>query len=359
MNTANQHEEGTGPIFLQSIRATLGRVPLWLLVAGALAALSLPAGLLVHGAMADALEHAYAPGSTVRALDVQFVTDHTEARAGLDESTAAVGAVAALLSMLLGIFAAGGWLQVFLERTGGHSVRSFFHGGVGHFWRFLRVFVLVVLGAAAIQRAVYHEPWHALVEARILGLPALAAPGSDTGPEYSTARLEELPDEASARRVVWIQDGIHAAALALLLTWAIYTRTRLALHDASSSVWAGLCTFFTLLRHPVRTLRPMLLLFGVEIAVVIVATSLHTWIEEQTIGPTASWKSVAAIGALSMLVLTVSEIVHAARYHAAIQVSRRVIGPIARPDPWKHSIGAPGGPQYPIFEGSDEYGVSL
>ena len=61
----------------------------------------------------------------------------------------------------------------------------------------------------------------------------------------------------------------------------------------------------------------------------------------------------------SCIVLIASEIIHAARYQAAIMVSRNVIGPIPRPDPWKHSIGAPGGPQYPIIEGGDEYGVAL
>ena len=48
---------------------------------------------------------------------------------------------------------------------------------------------------------------------------------------------------------------------------------------------------------------------------------------------------------------------YAMRYHAALQVSVRVVQPLPRPDPWKHSIGGPGGPQYPI--GGDEYGVSL
>jgi hypothetical protein len=31
---------------------------------------------------------------------------------------------------------------------------------------------------------------------------------------------------------------------------------------------------------------------------------------------------------------------------------------LSRPDPWKESIGGPGGPRYPLEEG-DEYGVAL
>jgi len=50
-------------------------------------------------------------------------------------------------------------------------------------------------------------------------------------------------------------------------------------------------------------------------------------------------------------------IVRGSRYHAAVQVSREVVRPIARPDPWKESVGGPGGPRYPI--GGDEYSVSM
>jgi hypothetical protein len=113
-----------------------------------------------------------------------------------------------------------------------------------------------------------------------------------------------------------------------------------------------------ILRRPIKTLRPMVLLLVVEGLVVFAASAIHRWMEEG-LDAASTWKSVAMIFALSALVLTVSEILHAARYHAAITVTRRVISPIARPDPWKHSIGAPGGPQYPIIEGGDEYGVSL
>jgi hypothetical protein len=50
-------------------------------------------------------------------------------------------------------------------------------------------------------------------------------------------------------------------------------------------------------------------------------------------------------------------ILRGARYHAAVQVSREIVRPIARPDPWKKTIGGPGGPRYPI--GGDEYAVSM
>jgi len=50
-------------------------------------------------------------------------------------------------------------------------------------------------------------------------------------------------------------------------------------------------------------------------------------------------------------------ILRGARYHAAVQVSREIVRPIARPDPWKKTLGGPGGPRYPI--GGDEYAVSM
>ena len=356
MTTGQDHSSGA--VYLQAIRAALGRVPLWLLVTLAMGMLALPSALLTYDAFDDALGARYEPGSMLRSLGSNFHIDTADERAALGEAVSTTGAALAALAMLLGIFTAGGWLQVFLERTEGHSVRRFFHGSTRHFWRFLRVFVLVLVGAALIDRAVFHEPWHALVETRLLDLPDVPSQGASTGPDYSSIRMQELPDELTAVRVQWLQDGLHALLLALLLTWATYTRTRLALHDANSSLWAGLCTFFTILRHPIRTLRPMLLLLIVEMLVVLAASSVHGWMEEG-LDADSTWKSVAMIFALSACVLAVSEILHAARYHAAIVVNRRVISPIARPDPWKHSIGAPGGPQYPIIEGGDEYGVSL
>jgi len=352
------HEENHGPIFLQSLQAALGRVPLWLICSLVLVALSLPVGLLTYESYSSAIGNNYEPGALIGSLETNFVIDHADVRGDLNSTVGILSSISAALAMLIGIFAAGGWLQVFFQRTGGHSVRRFFHGGVRHFWRFVRVFLLVVLGAAAIQRAVYYEPWHSLVETSLLQLPEVPLQGASIGPAYSELRLETLDDEYSARKIVWVQDGLHALLMALLLTWAVYTRTRLAMHDATSSLWAGLCTFFTMLRHPIKTLRPMFLLLVVEAAIVFLAGSVHGWMEEN-LGPDSSWKSVAMIFTVSSAVLILSEIIHAARYQAAILVSRSVIGPIARPDPWKHSIGAPGGPQYPIIEGGDEYGVAL
>ena len=54
-------------------------------------------------------------------------------------------------------------------------------------------------------------------------------------------------------------------------------------------------------------------------------------------------------------------IARGARYHAAAQVSKQLVPPLAQPDPWASRVGGPGGPQYPIdpVDLSDDYGVSV
>ena len=61
---------------------------------------------------------------------------------------------------------------------------------------------------------------------------------------------------------------------------------------------------------------------------------------------------------LSQVVLMWRAIIRGARYHVTASVSHDVVRPLSRPDPWKESIGGPGGPRYPLEEG-DEYGVAL
>jgi hypothetical protein len=141
-----------------------------------------------------------------------------------------------------------------------------------------------------------------------------------------------------------------------VLVWGDYSRTRLALHDTVSAVWAGLCSLFTLLRHPLKTLRPYAGLFVLELAIVVGAGLVSRAIEKDI----ASHPDLASAGLLFLigqLVLMWRAILRGARYHAAVQVSRQVVRPIARPDPWKASFGPPGGPRYPL--GGDEYGMSL
>jgi len=175
-------------------------------------------------------------------------------------------------------------------------------------------------------------------------------------PPADFERLETLTSEWTVVKLRWAQQGLHALLFGLVLVWGDYSRTRLALHDTASAVWAGLCTGFTMLRHPVKTLRPMLALLIVEAAIVAGAGLFARRVEADV----AESGELAGVGVLlltAQIVLLWRVVLRGARYHAAARVSREVVRPIARPDPWRASLGPPGGPRYPI--GGDEYGMSL
>jgi hypothetical protein len=189
---------------------------------------------------------------------------------------------------------------------------------------------------------VYGRPWEWLVQELLFGLPK--------------GRLEALDSELVARRIAWAQDGLHLALVAGILVWGTYTRTRLALHDTSSSVWAGLCSFALLFAHPIRSVRPMVLLFVAQAFVLWLAAALSDAFAAE-LGAPGDWLPVLFLFLVTLLALFWRSMVRGASYHAACQVSAQLVRPIARPDPWKQSLGGPGGPRYPI--GDDEYGVAL
>ncbi len=131
----------------------------------------------------------------------------------------------------------------------------------------------------------------------------------------------------------------------------------MALHDTRSALWAGLCTFFLLLRHPILTLRPFLFLLVFEWVVAIELLGRFSWNTNEGMDATATWKTIGLLFLLGQLAMMVQTIVRAARYKAAVLVSRNLVQPLAQRDPWEKRVGGPGGPQYPIDE-TDEYGIS-
>jgi hypothetical protein len=326
-----------GAIFLRAIGAALARVPLWLLCW--LLSLTLAASLAVPfgESFARAIENRYEPGSLRGSLDENFRADHLGGF-GVDGAAAAF---LGLVAFLGGIFAAGGWLQVFLERTEGHSLRRFLWGGARYFWRFLRVAVLTLLALACVSWLLHGWPWKATMH---------VVYGARDGD------LEVLRSEWSAVLVGWLQAALHALLFALVLAWGDYTRTRLALNDTRSAVWAGLQSVFLLLRYPLRALRPMALILLVEIVFVALVGKL-SWSVNVGMGPTSGWPTLASLFVLGQLALLGQTIARGARYAAAVQVSRALIPPIVR-EPWRDVIGGPGGPQYPIDD-TGEYGVSI
>ncbi len=331
------------PIFLQAFRAALGRVPLWLicwampLFFGAVIAVPFIAWF------GDVLDHSYEPGTALAGMDDTFRMDHDAALSALRGNASRVAAPLFLAAMLIGAFFAGGWLQVFLERTKGHSVRRFVWGGAKYFWRFFRVLILTILVLALVSWLCMGWPWKTFVADFLFG-----ATGGD---------LDELDSEKSADWVTWLQGACYATLFCLVLTWGDYTRTRLALHDTRSALWSGLCTFFLVLRHPIQTLRPFLLLLIFEWLVAVELLGRISWSANTGIDAESDWKRLALIFVLGQLAMLTHTIVKAARYKAAVLVSRNLVQPLAQPDPWKKRVGGPGGPQYPIDE-TDEYGIS-
>jgi hypothetical protein len=330
------------PVFLLGLRAAVGRVPLWLLcwavpfvLAGALA-------FPFVDWFGETLDHRYEPGSVLAGMSEAFRFDHGGDLDLLRSGAIRSAAPLLFLMMLFGAFSAGGWLQVFLERTSGHSMRRFFWGGVKYFWRFFRVLLLTLLGLSLMSWICLGWPWNTFIADLLFG-----ATGGD---------LEALDSERTAVWLTWLQDGTYAALFVLLLAWGDYTRTRLALHDTRSVLWAGLCTFFLLLRHPLATLRPFLGLFLIELAVVWGLGRL-SWGMNTDLSAATTWKTIVLLFVIGQVAILTQVLCRAGRYKAAVIVSRGLVQPLAQPDPWEDRVGGPGGPQYPI-DGTDEYGVS-
>ena len=330
------------PVFWGALRTTLGRTPIWLTCWLAPLCLALVLAVPWRGFYQGVLANRYEPGSVLAFMDEGFRFDHRPELDSLKRGTAGIAAALALVVMLFGVFSGGGWLQVFLERTQGHSLRRFLWGGARYFWRFARVWGVTLLTLALFSWVMYGWPWKTATKLLF---------GAEDGD------LEVLISERNAVYVTWAQDGLYGALVALLLVWGDYTRTRLALQDTRSAVWAGLCTWGLIFLHPLRTLRPMAFLFAIEAAVVIALGSLARN-ADRGLGPESGAGTLLALFMLGQAALLWQGIARGARYHAAAQVSKQLVPPLAQPDPWAGRVGGPGGPQYPI-DTTDDYGVSV
>ena len=342
---AEQHDilPARGPVFLRALFGAFGRTPIWFLcwAVTLLLAAAVAAPWVVW--FSETTAHRYAPGETLGSLAETFRFDHARELGNLGGRTVQSLALLGLLTLFFQVFAAGGWLQVFLERTSGHSVRRFLWGGSRYFWRFTRVLVLTLMGLSFAGWLTHGWPWKTLVAGFLFG-----APGGET---------EVLTSEWTAVWLGWLQSGTYALSFALLLTWGDYTRTRLALQDTRSAFLAGLSSLALLIAHPLRALRPMALIFAVEVALLWLLAEF-SWGVGSGLDEGGSWHDLALLFLLTQLALILRTITRGARYHAAVAVSRALVPPLSRPDPWGARVGGPGGPQYPI-DPSDDYGVSL
>lgn len=283
----------------------------------------------------------------VTGLSAVFRHDHSGTLGQLDRSVAAGGAALALFALLFGVFAAGGWLQVTFEQPDRQTLRRFGFGGARYFGRFLRVAVMVLLLLALVRWVFYGEPWKRFIVGGVLGLP-----------EYDRGSMERLESEMTYTRAIWVRDGLAALTFAKVLAWGLYTRTRIALRDGRSAIAAGIATWFTMVRHPIQTLRPLILLFAVE--ALIVLGVLGWWagsIDRGIVESPTGLQILALFGVVQLGVLW-RQVTRGAYYHAAGRVSQSLIRPtVSQPDPWADTIGGPGGPQYPVDD--DGYHVTV
>jgi hypothetical protein len=68
---------------------------------------------------------------------------------------------------------------------------------------------------------------------------------------------------------------------------------------------------------------------------------------------------VSGLFALGLVALLVGEVMRGAKYVTAVEITRTLVRPVTPPDPW-HTIGGPGGPQYPVdSDDGERYGVSM
>lgn len=358
-NQADTFEKPSGFLFLVALRKAAARPILWIATWAALALLALAPALATLGHMERAFDSGTADARTLRdaeasltpdtwTLSETFRQDHGAGLADLATTNGRVLAALAAASILLGVFAAGGWLQLAFERVDGRQFRRFCFGGAVYFWRFLRVLILVALALALVRWVCYGMPWKELVLGRIVGVPA-----ADWG------KLETLDSELTVARLGWLQDGVAALGFALVLVWGVYTRTRIAQRDGLSALSAGLATFFVLLRHPLQTLRPLLFLYAVQVLVVVVlAGQLSERINARALDR-PRLEHVVALLAVAQVAALWRHLNRGATYIAAARVSQHLVPPHHKKgNPWE-SIGGPGGPQYPVGDEDDGYHVAM
>jgi len=346
-------------LFLVALRKAAARPILWIATWAALFLLGLAPALATLGFMRGAFHDGTADWRVLRetgaglgadtwTLSETFRHDQREGLAQLATAHAHVLSALAVMAILLGVFAAGGWLQLAYERVDGRQFRRFCFGGAVYFWRFLRVLLLVALLLALVRWVCYGTPWKELVLGQLIGVP-----------ENDWGKLESLDSERDVARLGWIQDGVAALGFALVLVWGTYTRTRIAQRDGRSALGAGIATLFVLLRHPIQTLRPLLFLYLMQVLVVVAAGG---WLVEHIDGRAAGqprFEHVAALFAVAQVAALWRHLSRGATYLAAASVSQHLVPPHKKKgNPWL-SIGGPGGPQYPIGTDENEYHVAL
>ena len=338
--TSRSLDPGDGAVFLTALMAAVKRPAAWGTTALGIAAMGLFAATPVYRFVDLSLEHRYEPGSQRVNLDETFWQDHAGGIEVVRSQLATTGGFLALAAFLFGCFTAGGWLRLLLDPGRGYG-RLFFAGGARYFWRFLRLALVVLVLAHVVGVLTQGVIWRELVLEGWAG--------------WEGGQAENSTSELTVARLGWASDFLHLLGLSIVLSWALLTRARIVLENRQSALVAGSMTFWTLLRHPFATLRPLVCLVALEFAGLLGLALLFRALESGLAGG-AGWVFIPML-LISAFALVLREILHGARYAAALIVSKRLVRPMPT-DPWGDRIGGPGGPQYPLAE-DDEFSVAM
>jgi hypothetical protein len=290
----------------------------WGLAALAQFGLSLPMALVFHGWLNSAIGHRYEQGDLFANLTTAFRFDHRESWAQLASQNAAMGAVLALVSMLLGMFFAGGWVTMAYQRQ--HTMRAALQGGIRFFGRYLRVWLCTLVALALLSWIVYGAPWRL----GILGVGAGL-------PESDWDRMESFRSEWSAVGLRLAQGGIYVLGIALVLTAVDYARLRIAWRDTGSVVREYLGAWWLILSRPWKTLAPVALVGGIEATLVVLAGFGVRRIEGAVGVQQAGLEGVLVLAAISIMLVALRSWCRGARYAWAARVVEREVEPLPKP----------------------------
>jgi len=98
-------------------------------------------------------------------------------------------------------------------------------------------------------------------------------------------------------------------------------------------------------RAPDPLAAALFFLWLAEAGVLMIAGT-STGVFDATLGPDSTKLTVFAMLALGLCALVWRSITRGAHYSVCAQITRSLVRPLARPDPWKRSVGGPGGPRY-------------
>ena len=210
--------------------ATRGRVLLALLLASL--ALALPSVLLFGDAVRAYANHRADPIPFASEIDF---TAWFDLRRDLQPAALAL-AFSALGAFLLGIFSAGGWLEVLSNREGRPGFRVFAAGAGGRFVRFLRLSVLALA---------------AIFGARVLcyGAPSLALQRVLSG---GTGELSDFPNETAVRYFRLWRSIAFAGCVAWIVLVSDLSRAALVVRGGRSAIVAAARGLILFLRNPSR-----------------------------------------------------------------------------------------------------------